>query len=217
MYYPVKVLAVKETDKATYLQIEMEPGLKNKILQYSVGNGIAGEIRIEDGRHRTGLQNKFIHALIRDIAEWHCEDPEIEKRFFFYWWCGLNEKDYVSTTQLSMEDANGFIDFLLEFVIEHGIHAGHPILEELVAIKDISRYLWLCLHFKKCCICGRSGHVHHVDKIQMGNDRRRVDDSRKRKICLCEDHHLMYRESIHNIGDKAFFEKHKVYGIIFNE
>lgn len=217
MYCPIEIKQYKEDTEATYFIVKTEPGIINKILKYDVGNGVRGEIRIEDGRHRTGRQNRFIHALIRDIAMWHCEDPAIEKRFMFYWWCALNEKDYSSTTQLNMEDANSFIDFLLEFIIEHGIHADHPILEELVKIKDVSRYLWLCLHFRKCCICGKSGQVHHVDKIGMGSNRNKVDDSEKRKICLCENHHLLYKESIHSIGDKEFFNKHKVFGIKHSE
>ncbi len=219
MFHPIKVLAVKEDEQATYLQIQMEPGLKNKILQYKVGDGVFGEIRIDDNRHRTGRQNRFIHALIRDIATWHCEDPQIEKRFFFYWWCSLYEREYTSTTQLSMEEANSFIDYLLEFIIEHGIHTNHPILEELVAIKDISRYLWLSLIHRKCAVCGRNAKVtgtdgiHHWDTIGMGNNRYKLDDSEHKKICLCPIHHA----EAETIGNKELSRKYKVFGVLYDE
>lgn len=219
MFFPMKVLAIKSSDKATYLQIATSPEISKEMLKYNAGNGILGEIRIEDGRHRTGRQNRFIHALIRDIAMWHCEDPTIEKRFMFYWWCALNEKDYSSTTQLNMEDANSFIDFLLEFIIEHGIHTDHPILEELVKIKDISKYLYYCLKHRKCAICGKNtkvpgtGGIHHWDTIGMGNNRYKLDDSKYRKICLCPIHHA----EAETLGNIEFGKKHKVFGIQYKD
>lgn len=215
--YPVKIIGIASNEQNTLLKVATDPGIQNEVMKFNTGQGIHGEIRIDDGRGRTGKQNKFIHSLINDIAQWTGEWPEYEKRMMFYWWCALNDYDYTSTTELSMTEANSFIDFLLEFIIEHGIQADHPILEELVAIKDISRYLWICLKYKKCCICGKPGQVHHVNKIGMGNNRYTLDDSNHRKICLCENHHLLYKQSIHNIGDKEFFEKYKVYGIIYND
>ena len=52
-----------------------------------------------------------------------------------------------------------------------------------------------------------------VDTIGMGNDRRKVDDSDYRKICLCRKHHT----EAHNIGMIDFESKYKVYGIKFEE
>lgn len=69
------------------------------------------------------------------------------------------------------------------------------------------------MKLKKCAICGREGEIHHVDTIGMGNDRRKVDDSDYRKICLCRQHHT----EAHNIGMTEFESKYKVYGIKFEE
>ena len=44
-------------------------------------------------------------------------------------------------------------------------------------------------------------------------DRRAVDDSNYKKICLCRLHHTI----AHQKGVKAFTECYKVYGIIFKE
>ena len=55
--------------------------------------------------------------------------------------------------------------------------------------------------------------IHHEDAIGMGNDRRRVDDSRYKKICLCRMHHTM----AHQLGVKRFREMYKVYGIVVKE
>ena len=96
----------------------------------------------------------------------------------------------------------------LDYALEQGI----PLLDfALNRTDDIGHYLYACLKLRKCAICGREGEIHHVDTIGMGNDRRKVDDSYYRKICLCRQHHT----EAHNIGMIEFESKYKVYGIRF--
>ena len=76
---------------------------------------------------------------------------------------------------------------------------------------DIDHYLWACLKNRKCAVCGRTGEIHHVDAIGMGNDRTEVDDSDSRKICLCRIHHT----EAHAVGMAEFEERYRVYGIKF--
>ena len=99
---------------------------------------------------------------------------------------------------------------LLEFCLEQGIPLSDLAINRT---DDIGRYLHYCIKNRVCAICGRKGEIHHVDKIGMGNDRRTVDDSNYRKICLCRTHHT----EDHTIGEKAFQKKYKVYGIIVKE
>jgi hypothetical protein len=56
-------------------------------------------------------------------------------------------------------------------------------------------------------------HLHHVDRIGMGNDRETVNDSEYRKMMLCAEKH----NEVHNIGQLAFNEKYGVYGVLYNE
>ena len=46
---------------------------------------------------------------------------------------------------------------------------------------DIDRYLWGCIKYKRCCLCGRDGETHHWDAIGMGNDRTTLDDRFKKE------------------------------------
>ena len=75
---------------------------------------------------------------------------------------------------------------------------------------DIGKYLYFCIKHKKCCVCGKDGEIHHVDAIGMGNDRRYIDDSGYRKMCLCRTHHTI----AHQRGMEAFTAMYKVYGIV---
>lgn len=158
-------------------------------------------------------QRKKIYALFNDIANHtggnkdYVKD-ELKKRFV-----EDTEYEMFSLSNCSRELASDFIEYLIEFAFEYGVELSeHP--KKL--IDDIEAYIRICLKRKICCICGRpySGDPHHVDAIQMGHDRRKVDDSQKRKLPLCyEIHH----PEIHNIGDKAFCEKYHVKGVIYND
>ena len=78
---------------------------------------------------------------------------------------------------------------------------------------DIGRYLYFCLKHRKCAVCGRNGEIHHVDAIGMGNNRRKVDDSGYRKICLCREHHTI----AHQRGLEVFAKMYQVYGIVIRQ
>lgn len=160
----------------------------------------------------TSEQRKRIYATLNDIADelgYSREDcKNLFKRLF--------QESYRIEEDISFKDctkyiASDFIDFLLEFCYYHGIA-----LKEEFGINrayNVTHYLQLCLKYKKCCICGCDAEKHHEDAIGMGNNRNKVDDSKKRKMALCRIHHT----ERHTIGETAFCEKYHVYGIIWNE
>jgi hypothetical protein len=47
----------------------------------------------------------------------------------------------------------------------------------------------------------------------MGRDRREIDDSQSKKMCLCRKHH----GEAHNIGNDLFEKKYHVYGIKYQK
>lgn len=109
-----------------------------------------------------------------------------------------------------MDTAREFINTILEYALKEGV----PLSEAGVyRTDDIGRYLYFCLKHKKCAICGLPGEIHHVDTIGMGRDRKQVDDSDYRKICLCRKHHTI----AHTRGMDALEKMYHVYGIKFNE
>ena len=152
---------------------------------------------------------KKAYATIRDIADWTGEPPEAMKEWLKYLHISRTGCRYFSLSNCSIDTAREYINTLLDYALENGI-----ILLDFGVNRtdDIDRYLYSCLKNKRCAICGRDGEVHHVDAIGMGNDRRKTDDSKKRKICLCREHHTI----AHTIGMELFSETYKVYGIIYN-
>ena len=173
-----------------------------------VNKGIrSAEIRLDDGRQISAAQRKKIYATIRDIAGYTGYMPEEEKEWLKYLHISRTGEAYFSLSTCSMDTAREFINTILEYAIEHGI----PLSERGVdRADDIGKYLYYCVKHKKCAVCGRDGEIHHVDAIGMGRDRRTVDDSNSRKICLCRTHHTI----AHQRGMKAFEQMYHVYGIV---
>lgn len=165
------------------------------------------EIRLDDGRHISAIQRRKIYATIRDIANETGYLPEEAKEHMKYLHMMRTGEAYFSLSVCSMDTAREFINTLLEFVLENGIPLSEAGIERA---DDIDKYLYFCLVHRKCAVCGRKGEIHHVDTIGMGNDRRKIDDSAFRKICLCRNHHTIS----HAMGNDRFYRMYKVYGIV---
>ena len=73
---------------------------------------------------------------------------------------------------------------------------------------DIDHYLWYCLYYRKCAICGMPADVHHVDRIGMGRDRERIVHEGLRAIALCRRHHHKAHQD-----QRGLFEQYHIYGI----
>lgn len=163
-----------------------------------------------DRRHISVAQRKKIYATIRDIADHTGYMPEEEKEWLKYLHISRTGDAYFSLSTCSMDTAREFINTILEYAIEHGIPLSERGVERA---DDIGKYLFYCIKHKKCAVCGRDGEIHHVDAIGMGRDRRTVDDSCSRKICLCRTHHTI----AHQRGMRAFEQMYHVYGIVIPE
>ncbi len=168
------------------------------------------ELRIDDGRTISADQRKKAYATIRDISDYTGYLPEEQKEWLKYLHISRTGSRYFSLSSCSMDTAREFINTILEYAIENGIPLSENALERT---DDIGRYLYTCLLHKKCAVCGRPGEIHHEDAIGMGNDRRKVDDSRHRKICLCRMHHTI----AHQMGVRGFRRMYKVYGILYGK
>lgn len=165
---------------------------------------------IDDGRRITAEQRKKAYATINDIAAYTGELPEVTKEWLKYLHISRTGSRYFSLSDCSRDTARGYISTMMDLALEWGIPLNAPGVERA---DDIERYLWSCILHRRCAVCGRRGEIHHVDAIGMGRDRRRVDDSGHRKICLCREHHT----EAHKIGQPAFLEKYHVHGIIYAE
>ena len=195
-------------NSGTHLQIK----IPDKDISYYITDKKAkyGELRIDDGRHISALQRKKIYATIRDISDWTGYVPEEQKEWLKFLHTEQTGEPYFILSNCSMDTAREFINTILEYALKEGV----PLSEAGVyRTDDIGRYLYFCLKHKKCAICGLPGEIHHVDTIGMGRDRKQVDDSDYRKICLCRKHHTI----AHTRGMDALEKMYHVYGIKFNE
>lgn len=168
------------------------------------------EIRFDDGRHISAEQRKKAYATIRDIADHTGYLPEEQKEWLKYLHISRTGDDYFSLSNCSMDTAREFINTILEYAIEEGIPLSESGIERT---DDIGKYLYFCIMHKKCAVCGKPGEIHHEDTIGMGNDRRKVDDSNHKKICLCRFHHTI----AHQKGVIEFRKAYKVYGIVVKD
>ena len=211
MQYFSQIIRIRETQQGTDLIVHVpEEKLEREIAKYSNGGTAKAEIRIDDGRTITAEQRKKAYATIRDIADYLGDWPEYYKNFLKFNFCMEKDIEYFSLSNCSVETARDFITYLIDFILENNI----PLSEKaLLRTDDIDRYLWSCIKYKKCCICGQAGEIHHWDAVGMGRDRREIDDSQNKKMCLCRKHH----GEAHNMGNSAFEKKYHVYGIKYQE
>ena len=164
------------------------------------------EIVLDDGRHISTEQRRKIYATIRDISDYTGDPPEVAKEWQKYRYIEVSGRPYFSLSDCSMTVAREFINSLMDYCLYNGIMLTES---GLMRTDDISEYLVQCIVYKRCCICGRSAEIHHLNAIGMGNDRRVYDDSENEIIALCRTHHTM----AHSLGRQRFMERYKVYGI----
>lgn len=211
MQYFSQITGIRETEKGTDLLLHI-PGeqVQRKIIKYKNNNQINAEIRIDDNRTITADQRKKIFATIKDIALFTGDHPEELRAWLLYDYCIKTGEMPFSLSNCSISQAREFITFIIDFILKEDIPLSDAALSRT---DDIDRYLWSCIKYKRCVICGRKGETHHWDAIGMGNDRKTFDDSLKRKIQLCREHHT----EAHTIGRDTFGAKYHVYGIIYKE
>ena len=198
----------KESEKGTELLITI-PG--KKIGEILTDKCIKkAEMRFDDGRHISSDQRKMAYATIRDISDYTGYLPEEQKEWLKYQYMIKTGKHYISLSDCSMDEAREFIDVILEYAIENGVQLSE---EAIKRTDDVGKYLYFCIKHRKCAICGMDGEIHHEDAIGMGNDRKTMDDSKHKKICLCRKHHTI----AHQIGVERFQNNYKVYGIVVKE
>lgn len=208
MYGLANILQYKEESNGTYLKIFLPNIRLGDMLRRKQVK--SAEMRFDDGRHISAEQRKKAYATIRDIADYTGYLPEEQKEWLKYHHMIRTGDSYFSLSNCSMETAREFINTILEFALEEGIPLSENAIERT---DDIGRYLYYCIIHKKCAICGKDGEIHHEDTIGMGNDRKKVDDTNYKKICLCREHHTI----AHEMGVVRFRQMYKVYGIVVKD
>lgn len=208
MHKLINLLKYKESENGSYLTVFIPDCFIKEILEKK--KITQAEIRFDDGRSISAEQRRKAYATIRDISDYTGYMPEEQKEWLKYLHIERTGCDHFSLSNCTMDTAREFINTILEYALEMGI----PLSEEGInRADDIGKYLYFCIKHKKCAICGKNGEIHHEDAIGMGNDRKVIDDSNHKKICLCRGHHTI----AHQMGVDRFQKMYKVYGIVVKE
>lgn len=185
----------------------------NGINRYKRKDGyIYHEVKVLDPRMISYEQRGLIFSLIRDIADWTGYTSEYVEALFKTQYKLLNGLDTFSLSNVActMVQGSEFIELLLEHCLEHGIPFK---FQEFHLASDISRILFLYIKHRICFVCGKErSDIAHYDSVGMGNNRRTIDHSKKRLMCLCREHHIEQ----HTMPIQEFMSKYHIAPIKLN-
>lgn len=169
------------------------------------------EVRIDDGRSITSDQRRKIYATMRDIAEWMGDMPDYVKEFFKWSFCGDEEHDLFSLSDVDRETASEFLTYLIDFCVQNGVPCSDPLWDRC---EDIERYMYACVMTRTCCITGKkNAQIHHVDRVGM-RSRDNICHVGMRVVPLSADLHTMIHYSG---GEDEFYKKHHIEPIALTE
>lgn len=169
------------------------------------------DLYIHDGRHLSDDQRRMVFATIGDIAKWSGHPPEYIREFMTWDFCTRQDIDPFSLSvrrdnAASMDTATAFITYLLDFCMRWDV----PLSEQIMArADDLDKALYLCIKYRRCCICGRRADIHHWDAIGMGRNRDTIVHIGLPAAALCRAHH----GEAEQIGKDTFADKYHVWGV----
>lgn len=168
------------------------------------------QIDIDDGRHISPDQRKKIFAMLRDMAMYTGYDiRDMEQWMKYYFYARTGAKPF-SMSDCSVQTANKFLTFILDFCFENGIPFKTQTWD---SIPDWYPKAMQCLRHRQCIICGKPhSDIDHFTPV--GNRSRQLVDHRKLYFeCLCREHHM----ERHQMGAKSFIEKYHIRPIKLSE
>lgn len=115
-----------------------------------------------------------------------------------------------SLSDVDMSTARLYIDFLVEFIVEHGI----PTRESLAELADdVVSYVYACCMNNACAVCRKKGELHHIDRVGMGRNRHDICHIGMEALPLCREHHM----EAHQHGDQALMDKYHLEPVTIDE
>lgn len=129
---------------------------------------------LHDGRKHSRDQHGKVFALIGEIAMWAgykkrecCSVNADMKRDFLI--ARFDALEAAAIKSFSMSDGDVttvsmYIQFLIDFILEHNIPTKRPVTE---MCEDIQAAVYSAMFHKRCIVCGRNADLHHVDRVGM--------------------------------------------------
>lgn len=208
--YPFEIKQYKKADDGVYLKVFVQDKeILDEIMRYKTKSG---NIKLDDNRRISAKQQKRIYLTIKDIAKHLGYFPkEAEQLLIENFNISYNE-NLTSIPECSMSLARKFLAYLLEFCLQYTV----PLSDYAVnRIDNIESYISLCLLYRRCAVCGDIADIHHAldDKIQMGNNRNKINHVGRKAIPLCRTHHTQ----LHNMSENDFYKKYSIKPIPLTE
>ena len=176
-----------------------------------LGNLTTGDLLLNDCRMISRQQQKKIYAMIGDISDYTGHQVEFLKSYLKCEYIKMYGGEWFSLGYVDMTTARKFIEFILHICFEWEVPLK---LNTVDLTRDVNNYLYLCLKYRKCAVCGCHADIHHHENlVGMGMDRAKHNHIDSRFIALCRVHH----NECHNIGHKTFEDKYKIIAIKLNE
>ncbi|CUM89601.1 putative HNHc nuclease [Turicibacter sanguinis] len=176
-----------------------------------LGNLTTGDLLLNDCRMISRQQQKKIYAMIGDISDYTGHHVEFLKSYLKCEYIKMYGGEWFSLGYVDMTTARKFIEFILHICFEWEVPLK---LNTVDLTRDVHNYLYLCLKYRKCAVCGCHADIHHHENlVGMGMDRAKHNHIDSRFIALCRAHH----NECHNIGHKTFEDKYKITAIKLNE
>ena len=176
-----------------------------------LGNLTTGDLLLNDCRMISRQQQKKIYAMIGDISDYTGHQVEFLKSYLKCEYIKMYGGEWFSLGYVDMTTAKKFIEFILYICFEWEVPLK---LNTVDLTRDVNNYLYLCLKYRKCAVCGCHADIHHHENlVGMGMDRAKHNHIDSRFIALCRVHH----NECHNIGHKTFEDKYKITAIKLNE
>lgn len=108
---------------------------------------------------------------------------------------------------------NKLIKYTFDLMVEYKVAFRKEIVE-LFKQQDMKEYIYICLKYQRCCVCGNEGaEIHHVDHVTKVGGYKNDDGTKLRIMPLCRKCH----SNAHSIGENKFYLENDVQGILFSQ
>lgn len=208
--YPFEIKQYKKADDGVYLKVFVQDKeILDEIMRYKTKTG---NLKLDDSRRISAKQQKRIYLTIKDIAN-HLGyfEKEAEQLLIDNFNISHNE-NLTCIPECSMDLARKFLAYLLEFCLQYTV----PLSDYAVnRIDNIESYISLCLLYRRCAVCGNNADIHHAldDRVQMGNNRNKINHVGRKVIPLCRAHHT----ELHTMSENDFYKKYSIKPIPLTE
>lgn len=195
-------MALLSKKNGTYVLTDYKLSQINDMyLECASNNTLEVDVKLIDKRHITDQQRKFIFALCNEISYYTGQESEYVRLLMQQYNANLRGIEVESMATCDMTYANGLIDTIIGFCIDHEIPLSGEVIQDNKYRFNEKQVYMMCLK-RVCVICGSRADIHHVDHVGRGYNRHKISHIGKRVLPLCRIHHT----EVHSVGEEKFIE-----------